>query len=42
MTGLGELAAGHGADLVVFCEAAVISFAGNDNHSHDLAFVGLR
>ena len=42
MTGLCELAAGHGTDLVVFCEAAVTGFAGNDDHSHDLALAGLR
>jgi predicted amidohydrolase len=36
MTGLCDRAAGHGADLVVFCEAAVTGFAGNGNHAHDL------
>jgi predicted amidohydrolase len=37
MTGLCDRAAGHGADLVVFCEAAVTGFAGNDEPPHDLA-----
>jgi predicted amidohydrolase len=36
MTGLCDQAAGHGADLVVFCEAAVTGFVGNDDPRHDL------
>jgi predicted amidohydrolase len=36
MTGLCERAAGHGADLVVFCEAAVTGFAGYGDSRHDL------
>ena len=36
MTGLCDQAAGHGADLVAFCEAALTGFAGNDDPRHDL------
>lgn len=37
MTGLCEQAAGQGADLVVFCEAAVTGFGGDGNPEHALA-----
>jgi predicted amidohydrolase len=37
MTGLCERAAGHGADLVMFCEASVTGFAGVGDPAHDLA-----